>query len=861
MPISPFKPGKDRMLPLAGILPPDATQVRDISTDWWFGPLQPIAPVAPASYRIRQYQYTPGANIIWEPRGDSAIDFETLRTLADNYDLLRIVIETRKDQICSRAWEVRAIPEPQETLRDRKERELRDPNIQALNAFFNSPDGFRPWRNWLRLWLEDYLVIDAVALYLERDTKDRIARVLPVDGTTINRILTDQGVTPPPPSVAYQQVIFGLPVMNLTTDDMLYSMRNERTWKRYGYSRCEQILLSINTGLRREEFQLQYYSSGTVPEGLVFMPPGMPPDKIKEAQDWFDSVLSGDLARRRRITFLPSFGDSGSSKPNIVFPKEPLLKDEMDEWLARIICYAFGISPQGFIKMMNRASAAEATDTNVEEGLEPDLVYVSEVMNQIIAAMGLADKYEFAWKERRDVDVLKQAQADSIIVGKVVTVNEIREARGMDPRPEPQANMLGVFTPALGFIPIGEDGLQQQQQQGNTPKPQSTKPGSPKQIENEAERDAQRNKPKKPAKSVRSDMETPVHDEDDDPSGAKKPKKPAAETGGRMGIGGKEETGWTWPQTADLPGDFGQHDHPAVHDGANTLGGTHKAVDPQPATHSLGDVQYVTPAGADNPKDLAIHPKRRSKKLNRAQKGLEKTVSRWLARQQDVLKEGLESEGLLHKAVGNNRKTKEELAAYLYGLLEWERLAEASEPWLEHAAQEGVDQGIDDVGMPYSEIPDVENSAAIYATQRSAALAGGKWEDGFLIPDDSAEKSLASRTRKAIDDVAETSYNEGLTHAQFLDALEGTGAFSAERARFVAENEISMSHAYAQLGVWRDSGKIKKVRWVVSAQHPRQDECDANAIAGEIPVGQRFPTGDFAPPAHPECLCSLRGIS
>jgi hypothetical protein len=44
----------------------------------------------------------------------------------------------------------------------------------------------------------------------------------------------------------------------------------------------------------------------------------------------------GDLARRRRAKFVP-----GESAAKVVQTKEPQHKDDFDEWLARIICFAF----------------------------------------------------------------------------------------------------------------------------------------------------------------------------------------------------------------------------------------------------------------------------------------------------------------------------------------------------------------------------------------------------------------------------------------------------------------------------------------------------------------------------------------
>ena len=47
------------------------------------------------------------------------------------------------------------------------------------------------------------------------------------------------------------------------------------------------------------------------------------------------------------------------------------------------------------------------------------------------------------------------------------------------------------------------------------------------------------------------------------------------------------------------------------------------------------------------------------------------------------------------------------------------------------------------------------------------------------------------------------------------------------------------------------------VRWVVEDVDGPCPDCDDNALAGPTPLGQAFPTGQTAPPAHPGCRCVL----
>lgn len=44
-------------------------------------------------------------------------------------------------------------------------------------------------------------------------------------------------------------------------------------------------------------------------------------------------------------------------------------------------------------------------------------------------------------------------------------------------------------------------------------------------------------------------------------------------------------------------------------------------------------------------------------------------------------------------------------------------------------------------------------------------------------------------------------------------------------------------------------------RWLVDHNGAAAPDCDDNALAGEVPKGEPFPTGDLCPPVHPGCRC------
>ncbi|HLY57001.1 MAG TPA: hypothetical protein VKS60_15660 [Stellaceae bacterium] len=111
------------------------------------------------------------------------------------------------------------------------------------------PDREHAWDEWVRMLVEDMLVLDAATIYPRRAVDGSLLALEPLDGGTIKRVLDDWGRTPQPPLPAYQQILKGLPAVNYTADALLYLPRNPRTWRVYGLSPVEQCLFTINIAL------------------------------------------------------------------------------------------------------------------------------------------------------------------------------------------------------------------------------------------------------------------------------------------------------------------------------------------------------------------------------------------------------------------------------------------------------------------------------------------------------------------------------------------------------------------------------------------------------------------------------------
>ncbi|MGA8550323.1 MAG: phage portal protein [Stellaceae bacterium] len=398
----------------------DVTQFRDVfqPDQGIFSPGYPLVP--PERERVRLWDFPVGYNTIYTPRAYEPIGFHELRALAENHDITRLAIETRKDQIEKLDWAIRPRDE-RKPAADALQR------IAQLTEFWRKPDGKQPFATWLREILEDLLVLDAPALELRRNRGGEIIGLDVVDGATIKVLIDDTGRRPQPPAPAYEQIIHGRPWRLLTSDHLLYAPRNKRPHKAYGFGPCEQIVMTINIGLRRQLMQLQHFTEGNVPPGLLNAPEGWNAEQIRQFQEWFDSILAGNSGSRTRLIWAPT----GSKYQAF---KEAPYKDEFDEWLARIVCYAFSLPPTAFTPQVNRATAQSAQQTALEEGLAPLANWVKRLVDGVIQdRMGHAD-LEFIWSDVQPTDPKNQASIlDVYVKDGIYTLNEARDILGLAP--------------------------------------------------------------------------------------------------------------------------------------------------------------------------------------------------------------------------------------------------------------------------------------------------------------------------------------------------------------------------------------------------------------------------------------------
>lgn len=473
--------------------------------DWWsflsgsFGPLAPIEPVSidtpdPATGRPdpRRWSYQVGWNMPIGPPGSEGLklaSFAQLRTIADTYSVARACIDLRKQELVGLEWDIIPTKAAEKKMRgDKDARKEWDARRAKVMRFFRRPDAnYFSFASWFNACLEDVLAIDALSLYMHPPRVagkgvmgSNLAALEIVDGSTIRPLVDVQGGKPSPPNPAFQQYIWGVPRVDLMAimsgediaemgdalyreysgDQLMYLPYDARDWTPYGFACVEKALVPILSGLNRQNYQLEYFSEGSVP-GL-FISSGdanSTPQQIRELQDALNA-MAGDPAWKHKIIVLPQ----GSR----IDPQRPAsLADQFDEMVMGQVCMGFGVMPME-LGVMPRASssghsggaanqmAKSSQDTMKRKANIPLLKRFMEIFDFVIQVTFDQEDMRFMFEgleENEDEQTLVNILVNEISHG-LKSIDEARIARGEQPWGLPITSDPVLMTPT-GIIPIG----------------------------------------------------------------------------------------------------------------------------------------------------------------------------------------------------------------------------------------------------------------------------------------------------------------------------------------------------------------------------------------------------------------------
>ncbi len=403
--------------------------------------IPPVPTPLDTSGQPRQTAYMPSQNLPSVPSSQKQVSFETLRQLVRTYDLLGKAIKIRCDELCSLRFDI--IARDTDRKKARQITTAQQSTIAELRAFFGKPDGTHTWQTWLRRLLVDHFTLDAVAVYRWRNFGGKLIGLRLLDGATIKVLLSIQGDTPLPPDPAYQQYLYGMARDSFTTQELLYAVQNPQLDLAYGIGAVEQFVWHVNEALRYGRARMDYFTDGTLPEGVAVAPPTTSEEQLTQLRVWWDGVMAGDTRQLHKLQWVPN-GTTFHAFKTFEF------NEAYAQWLVTLTALAMDVTPQqlGFSPrgqgLGGKGYSEEQTAIQKRKAVGPLTRWLcDEILNPIIwQDFGATDLQAAFIDEGDEEDQLAQAQAREIEIrsGQKSIAQIVEEDGGIPP------NIGRIFT-------------------------------------------------------------------------------------------------------------------------------------------------------------------------------------------------------------------------------------------------------------------------------------------------------------------------------------------------------------------------------------------------------------------------------
>lgn len=827
-----------------------------------FGPGVPlipgaIDPVRPDTGRPepRFNEYPVSSNL--PGVSDRLVPWKVLRDAADAGGLPRRCIEIRKAEVTTLDWAITITKQAVEAAQSgssRPQSEVENDLRQRLSAdmvrcttFWEQPDPGQgeDFAEWLSKLLEEHLVLDAVAIYPRLTYGGDLYALEILDGSTIKPLRDHRGGRPAPPNPAFQQLLWGFPrgefiadtdaegnvLGAFPADKLVYKRRNVRAHTPYGYSAVEQALEDVDVWLRRRKWIRDEYTEGTVPTGWITSDgqTGWTPAQVREYETDLNDVYSGGTAARHRLRVLPP-GFNVDTGTDVAERYKP----EYDLFLVKQIAAHFDvtIAELGFTETGGLGSSGwheGQADVQQRKGTLPTLRWLQQLLTTVSRAhLGMPAELEFRFLGLEEEDAAAADEVAGARVGEArMTLNEDRDRQGQPRYDFPEADMPFIRTGrGLVFLP----GASKLTAPGETIDQVAGAPLSDK------DSDGILDAPQGP------DTDTKVggdsEDAEEDRADQVKTELASYRRWARKNPAPKRPFEFQAVTKADAPDLDGQH------------------------------VVFATPGGVTaSPKGETV-----------AWPGWDRdqhTADIWAARIRRSLVEAVDCDRIAERWLAQELVKADEPDATTAQQYQQPQQEDGDEWAVVLAVAFLAAQGVSftaPLGVALAGI--WAEGWAIGATSAHSILTGARAKFGWTAGDDAAARQrltatmadalnvFVDRNRTSIPTIADRRLQvfarvlaqakaNGMTAKQLATALRDA-LRDDPWARMVALTELTRASAEAARQAYTAAG-ITTWQWVT--EPGACPICLANEAAGPRTIGDAWPDGSDAPPAHPHCRC------
>lgn len=443
----------------------------------------------PNSQRSMVFQNRSQRNTAFLQKGltkPGKISYDTLRRAAMSVHIIRICVHTLKQKVTKTKWVIQ-----NKDITKRKNAST-DARIKEVTDLFKHPNGNNEtFRTLMDKMVEDLLVLDAVSVEKTRYPDGKLAELFFVDSATIRPVYNDKGDqdiliplkvadgdgrTEELP-VSYVQVLnnsqYGGPESGEIVgawpkkDFLHFHMNPQGAMESFGYglSPIEGILSVVANILNADNYNSTYFEEGAFPPIVLQLIGQVNQRDLEAYREYLVSELTGNFHR-------PAIMATEKAESLQIHNLKDMNNRDMQfmeyqNWLAKLACAMYGMSPQdiGLTDTTGSKSVAEE-QTNIAEakGYSSVLDLFEEVFNQEIVWKDFGyEDLEFHWVATDQQDPQEASTMfDRDLRNGTVTINEVREKRGESPYGA-WADEPMILT-ADGYQPLDPEKLQEKKE-------------------------------------------------------------------------------------------------------------------------------------------------------------------------------------------------------------------------------------------------------------------------------------------------------------------------------------------------------------------------------------------------------------
>lgn len=305
--------------------------------------------------------------------------------------------------------------------------------VKFIKDFLNNPTTEpQSFKDLIKPFVEDLAIVDAGVWTIPKDEQGRILEIWARDGGTFLKNVTVEGRLY---DTGYFQYSYQNPLAlpkPFPKENVVYYTMNPQSYSSYGESPVQWLLSVLEILEQATRFNKELYSNNNIPDGIVTLP-----NANDQQLDAFKSSWKREITGKPHKMMITN--SEADFKP-FNFSSRDMEWLDGQKWYMHLVCAAFGVTPAvlGFEQDVNKASQEGQERVSDTGSIKPYLDACAEAITKyLIPGMLGVDPidciFEFTWNpEDQAADAVKHDNDLKDLQASVLTINEVREERGLD---------------------------------------------------------------------------------------------------------------------------------------------------------------------------------------------------------------------------------------------------------------------------------------------------------------------------------------------------------------------------------------------------------------------------------------------